>query len=63
MEHVSRVPGVCPTKHSFVGYRFGEELRAALAAPVAGIITGARGNIRSDLLDVQNRLDVMIGAK
>ena len=38
VEHVGRVPGVRPAQDPFVGYRFRDKLRAALATSAAGIV-------------------------
>lgn len=54
VEHVGRVPGLHPMEDHFVGYRFREKLRAALAAAAAGIVLGPWRDLRSDLLDVHN---------
>jgi hypothetical protein len=40
VEHLSRISGVHPTEDRFIGYRFREKLRAALAAAAAGIVLG-----------------------
>jgi hypothetical protein len=63
VEHVGRVSGVRPVEDPFVGYRFREKLHAASAAAATGIVLGPRRYLRSDLLDIHNRVEAVIGVK
>ena len=60
---MGRILSANPVGYRFVSYRFRDKLGAALAAAAAGVIGFARQNSGSDILNVQDRVDLVIGIK